>query len=49
MTTYENEYRCPGCGHEWNDHADSGCDDECPECGERAVTPVRSDPVPETE
>lgn len=42
---YENTYQ--HCGREWRDVWDSGCDDECPECG-AAVTPVDSRPIPET-
>lgn len=45
MSQYENTYR--HCGHEWRDVWDSGCDDECPECG-APIEPVASRLIPET-
>lgn len=39
---YQNFYQCPACGHSWQDYWDSGCDDECPACGQRDVSPYRS-------
>ncbi|MEI6283466.1 MAG: hypothetical protein WCP82_12265, partial [Alphaproteobacteria bacterium] len=37
-----NHYRCPKCGHEWTDAWDAQCDDDCPNCGARHVSPHRS-------
>jgi hypothetical protein len=39
---YHNYYRCPECKHEWEDYWDCGCDDECPECGCRNISPYNS-------
>lgn len=47
MALYLNEYTCPSCSHEWEDHWDSGCNDTCPECGLREITPVNSTKVSE--
>jgi rubrerythrin len=32
-------YRCPECDYEWDDTWDSACDDECPECGTKNISP----------
>lgn len=48
IVDYLNTYQCPKCSHVWNDVWDCGCDDDCPECGNRAITPVMSEPVSET-
>ena len=36
-------YRCPKCGHEWEDTWDSQCDDDCPECENRHISPYESE------
>ncbi len=38
-----NHYRCPDCGHEWQDEWSAMSDDDCPECGLRAIQPYKSD------
>ena len=38
----ESHYRCPDCLGEWNGVWDSACDDECGNCGARAVRPLRA-------
>ncbi len=40
---FRNYYRCPSCQHAWRDEWDCGCDDECPSCGTRDISPHRSD------
>ena len=40
---FRNFYRCPKCGHEWDDCWDSMCNDECPECGIKDITPFNSE------
>lgn len=45
MTTTENHYRCPQCGHEWEDCWSCEVDDDCPGCGERHITPFRSEEI----
>jgi predicted nucleic acid-binding Zn-ribbon protein len=38
-----NDYRCGECGHEWTDEWSCMCDDTCPECGARNMSPYKSD------
>ncbi len=40
---FRNYYRCECCGHEWTDEWSCMCDDDCPECGARHMTPYKSD------
>jgi len=40
-----NRYMCPKCGHLWCDVWDSTCDDDCPNCGERHISPYESEDV----
>ncbi len=40
---YRNYYQCPKCNYEWEDVWDCMVDDECLECGERAISPRMSD------
>ena len=42
---WRNFYRCPRCGHEWEDCWDCQCDDDCPECGCRHVSPYESEEI----
>ncbi len=44
---FTNHYRCPGCGHEWQDEWSAMSDDDCPECGLRAIEPYKSDDIEE--
>ena len=32
------EYRCPECGHEWEETYECACDSECPNCGTENIT-----------
>lgn len=41
--TFRNYYRCPGCGHEWDDVWDGQPDDDCPNCGKRHISPYTSE------
>lgn len=34
-----NHYTCPGCDHDWDDAWDCACDDDCPACGMRHISP----------
>ncbi|MBB4315431.1 hypothetical protein [Roseospira marina] len=47
MTWYVNYYRCPACGHEWDSEWGTMCDEECPECDERAISPCDSEEISE--
>lgn len=40
-----NHYLCPMCDHEWSDTWSCAVDDDCPECGARAITPYDSEEV----
>lgn len=42
-----NYYQCPACKHKWTDLWDATCDDDCPSCGHRHVSPYHSADVPE--
>lgn len=44
-TLRRNEYRCPACQAAWEDTWCSGCDDTCPSCGCRDVSPHTSTPL----
>ena len=37
-----NFYHCPECEHEWDDRWMATCDDACPCCGMRNVSPYHS-------
>lgn len=39
---YINQYECPQCGYEWEDTWSCACDDDCPKCGARHISPVHS-------
>lgn len=38
-TEYENHYECYRCAYTWTDVWTAMCDDDCPECGARHVSP----------
>jgi len=40
---FRNFYKCPRCGHQWQDDWDSTCDDDCPKCGCRHISPDHSE------
>ena len=42
---WRNFYRCPRCGHEWEDCWDCQCDDDCPNCGCRHISPYESEDI----
>jgi predicted nucleic acid-binding Zn-ribbon protein len=46
---WRNFYRCPRCGHEWDDCWDSQCDDDCLKCGCRHISPYESEETDQTE
>lgn len=43
MAWYRNYYRCARCGYEWPDEWSCMCDDDCPQCGARHMTPYGSE------
>jgi predicted nucleic acid-binding Zn-ribbon protein len=47
MAWYRNHYECGRCGHEWDDEWSCTCDDDCPSCGARHMSPHDSDELTE--
>lgn len=43
MAWFANHYVCARCGWFWTDEWSCTCDDDCPECGARHMSPVESD------
>ncbi len=43
ITRFENHYRCPQCSKEWSDVWSATCDDTCPYCGARNISPYDSE------
>jgi rRNA maturation endonuclease Nob1 len=42
MALFRNHYRCYQCQSEWDDVWSATCDDDCPSCGARHVSPTFS-------
>ncbi len=47
MAWYRNYYECARCGRRWSDEWSCMCDDDCPHCGARHMTPYESDDLTE--
>lgn len=47
MAWFRNHYGCARCGHEWTDEWSCMCDDDCPNCGARHMSPFESDDLTE--
>lgn len=43
MAWFRNHYRCARCDRTWTDEWSCTCDDDCPHCGARHMTPFESD------
>ncbi len=43
MAWFRNYYTCDSCGEHWTDRWSCMCDDDCPHCGARHMSPDRSD------
>lgn len=43
MSLFLNHYKCPRCNTEWDDEWDCMCDDDCPSCGMRHISPHNSE------
>jgi DNA-directed RNA polymerase subunit RPC12/RpoP len=43
MAWFRNYYTCARCGGDWTDEWSCTCDDDCPHCGARHMSPVDSD------
>ena len=46
-TMFRNHYECDDCGHVWSDDWSAQCDDDCPECGARHMSPFKSEDLDE--
>jgi DNA-directed RNA polymerase subunit RPC12/RpoP len=44
---FRNYYRCAQCGRQWTDIWSAQCDDDCPWCGARHMSPYKSEDVEE--
>jgi DNA-directed RNA polymerase subunit RPC12/RpoP len=42
---YRNHYRCARCNETWTDEWSATCDDDCPHCGARHMSPYKSEDV----
>jgi DNA-directed RNA polymerase subunit RPC12/RpoP len=49
MAIFRNYYHCPTCHREWTDEWSATCDDDCPHCGARHISPYKSKDVEEGE
>lgn len=47
MAWFRNCYECARCGSTWKDEWSCMCDDDCPHCGARHMSPVDSDDLTE--
>ena len=47
MAWFANHYECDRCGREWTDEWSCTCDDDCPHCGARHMSPYESDDLTE--
>jgi hypothetical protein len=47
MAWYRNYYKCARCKYEWPDEWSCMCDDDCPQCGARHMSPHESDDLTE--
>ena len=46
---FRNFYRCARCSLEWEDVWSAMCDDDCPECSARHMSPYKSEDVQDDE
>jgi len=47
MAWYRNHYTCERCKYRWEDEWSCMCDDDCPHCGARHMSPADSDELTE--
>jgi hypothetical protein len=43
MAWFRNHYDCDRCGGSWSDEWSCTCDDDCPACGARHMSPTESE------
>jgi DNA-directed RNA polymerase subunit RPC12/RpoP len=46
---FRNFYRCDHCSGEWVDVWSATCDDDCPHCGPRHMSPFKTEDVEDGE
>lgn len=46
-TLFRNFYKCARCKYKWTDEWSAMCDDDCPQCGKRHMTPYKSEELTE--
>lgn len=49
MARFRNVYICPECEATWEDEWSCQCDDDCPECGLRHISPEDSEEIDDDE
>jgi len=49
MSWYRIEYRCPKCGHEWEEEYSCACDSECGECGQGDIQALEWERIDDTD
>jgi DNA-directed RNA polymerase subunit RPC12/RpoP len=42
---FRNFYRCARCDQTWTDVWSATCDDDCPHCGARHMSPYKSEDI----
>jgi DNA-directed RNA polymerase subunit RPC12/RpoP len=47
MAWFLNFYKCARCKRRWTDEWSCMCDDDCPHCGARHMSPFKSDDLTE--
>jgi DNA-directed RNA polymerase subunit RPC12/RpoP len=47
MALFRNFYRCARCDYEWTDDWSATCDDDCPACGARHMSPYKREDIAE--
>jgi hypothetical protein len=47
MAWYRNYYICERCDSTWTDEWSCMCEDDCPRCGDRHMSPYNSDDLTE--
>ena len=47
MAWFRNHYKCAESGCKWTDEWSCMCDDDCPQCGARHMSPFDSDDLTE--
>jgi predicted nucleic acid-binding Zn-ribbon protein len=47
MAWFRNHYECARCGRRWTDEWSCMCDDDCPHCGARHMSPYDSNDLTE--